>query len=127
MGRAQRDKGKRGEREAAALLHNLFGIDARRSSQVVGTKDSPDLLHSVKGLHIEVKFREKLSVYAAIEQAEADADDNIPILLFRSSRKRWLAICYLDDMPFVCKVLANAYDIKKSKDSKLSMPQTPAD
>ena len=92
-------KGARGEREAAGELARLFGIEARRGQQFQGGPDSPDVVTELEGVHFEVKRCESLSLYAALEQAIADAGDNIPVVLHRRSRKPWLAIVRLDDLP----------------------------
>ena len=52
-----KDKGKRGERMAAAKFRE-HGFDARRGVQYSGGPDSPDVV-GPEGLHIEVKFTEK--------------------------------------------------------------------
>lgn len=39
MGRMSRQKGKRGEREAAAAWNELFGTSVRRSQQFCGRKE----------------------------------------------------------------------------------------
>jgi len=99
MGRKSRDKGQRGEREAAAELRRLFGTDARRGRQYQGSDDAPDVISGIHGVHVEVKRAEQRRLYAAIEQAVADAGDNIPLVLHRSNGKPWLAIVRLDDLP----------------------------
>lgn len=92
MGRASRDKGKRGEREAAALLR-AHGFEARRGVQHAGGPDSPDVVHSIPGVHLEVKRTERLSLYAALDQAATDAPDGaVPVVLHRKSRREWVAI-----------------------------------
>lgn len=94
-------KGARGEREAAAELVRLFGCEARRGQQYSGGDDSPDVKHSIKKVHIEVKRCERLRAYEAIEQAVADAGDRLPVVLHRQNGKPWLAIVRLDDLPEV--------------------------
>lgn len=66
-----RNKGKTGEREVAALLRK-YGYDAHRGQQFSGGNDSPDIVHSIPGLHIEVKRVEQFNLWAAIDQADAD-------------------------------------------------------
>ena len=67
MGKASRDKGKRGEREVAEFLRD-HGIPARRGVQYAGGADSPDVI-GFEGVHIEVKRTEALRLYPALEQA----------------------------------------------------------
>ena len=54
MGRAQREKGKRGEREVAALIRDLLGYEVRRR---VRQHDGDSDLVGVPGWSIEVKRR----------------------------------------------------------------------
>lgn len=86
MGRASRDKGKRGEREAAAELGALLGVDARRGVQYQGGPDSPDVVLAGTRLHVEAKRTERLSLYAAVAQAEEDAPDgSVPLVWHRAN------------------------------------------
>lgn len=99
MGRKSRDKGKRGEREAADELARLFNVEARRGVQFAGGTDSPDVMHDLHGVHVEVKRVERLEFHKAVQQAEADAGDNLPVVLYRRNGDKWYAICRLDDLP----------------------------
>ena len=68
MGSMSRQKGKRGEREAAAELGALLGVDARRGVQYHGGPDSPDVVLDGVAIHVEAKRTEKLTLWPAIEQ-----------------------------------------------------------
>jgi Holliday junction resolvase len=99
MGLMSRNKGKRGEREAAAEIARLFGVEARRGRQYAGTDDSPDIRTSLPQVHFEVKRAESLRLYAALAQAIADAGPNIPVVLHKQNHQPWVAIVRLDDLP----------------------------
>ena len=99
MGSLSRDKGKRGEREAAAELTRLFGCEAHRGRQYKGTDESPDVTVDIAGVSIEVKRVETLSLYKAMQQATHGAGCKLPLLLHRKNSKKWVAICWLDDLP----------------------------
>lgn len=102
QGRASKEKGKLGEREVAAILRDR-GFQARRGQQFAGGGDSPDVVHTVPGLHIEVKRTETLSLYTAMGQAEEDAPtDQIPVVVHRRSNKPWLLVMKLDDFLDYC-------------------------
>ena len=92
MGRMSRQKGKRGEREAAAELGQLLGVDARRGVQYQGGPDSPDVVLDGVNVHVECKRTETLSIYTAIEQATADAGGKVPIVWHRRNGKPSLVI-----------------------------------
>ena len=102
MGRMSRNKGKRGEREAAAALREVLGIKARRGVQYQGGPDSPDVSTELDSqLHIEVKRTERLSLWDALDQAQEDAGDRPAMVLHRKNGRRWVVIHYLDDMPAI--------------------------
>ena len=102
MGRMSRNKGKRGEREAAAALREVLGIEARRGVQYQGGPYSPDVSTDLDSqLHIEVKRTERLSLWEALDQAQADAGDRPAVVLHRKNGRRWVVIHYLDDLPAI--------------------------
>jgi hypothetical protein len=98
MGRRSREKGKRGEREAAAAVSEALDVDARRGCQYAGTADSPDIVADVPGVHFEVKRREQFRLYEALDQATAEAGDQVPVVLHRANRRPWVAIVALSEL-----------------------------
>ena len=90
MGKAEREKGKRGERMLVRFLRDL-GYECRRTAQYCGkTGDASDVV-GLPGLHIECKFVEKLNVRQALVQAIHDAPDGvIPVLFHKKSNEPWL-------------------------------------
>jgi Holliday junction resolvase len=99
-GRSSRNKGKRGEREAAKALAKVLGCTARRGQQFAGGNDSPDLITSIAGVHFEVKRTESLSLYKAIDQAQTDCKPNdVPVVLHRRNHQPWLVVVELERLP----------------------------
>ena len=99
MSRMSRNKGKRGEREAAAELNRIFGLEARRSQQYCGEAGDADLM-GIEGIHVEVKRVERFHMHPALEQADNDRKaGEIPLVLTRQNGKGWVACCYLNDLP----------------------------
>ena len=95
MGRMQREKGKRGERELAACLRE-FGYDCRRGVQYCGKNGDADVV-GLPGVHIEVKRTEKLKLYDALDQAARDARaGEIPVVFHRKNNCEWTCILPLD-------------------------------
>lgn len=93
-----RQKGSAGERELARVLRETLGVEARRGQQYSGSPDSPDVVTSLEGLHIECKRVEALSLYKALKQAVRDAgEDEIPCVMHRKSREEWVVIIRLKD------------------------------
>ena len=63
-----RQKGKRGEREAAVFL-TVNGLPARRGQQFSGSPDSPDVVCPLlPGVHLEVKRCERTNLEAWLER-----------------------------------------------------------
>jgi Holliday junction resolvase len=113
MGSRSRRKGKSGEREAAKELSRVLGIDARRGQQFRGGPDSPDVVSSLPGLHIEVKRTEAFRLYAALEQASSDTGPGqVPLVLHRKNRHPWVLVLRLDDLPQLIKEISQ-YDATK--------------
>ena len=107
MGKLNREKGKRGEREVVALL-KAFGFEARRGQQFKGTKDSPDIIHNVDGIFIEVKLRQSFNLHATIDQAKQEADEGeTPLIFHRKDGEPWLATMYAVDF---LQLLEELYD-----------------
>lgn len=109
IGRASRQKGKAGEREAAReLMGRMPGIEIKRSVQYSGRGASgssdggmPDLI-GLPGVHLEIKRTERSEPYKWLEQVRADKrPGEIGVILHRQSRKGWIAIMNLDDF---CKL-----------------------
>lgn len=108
MGLRSRNKGKRGEREAAAEIARLFRVDARRGRQFSGSDESPDIRTSIPRVHFEVKRVESLRINAALDQAISDAGANIPVVFHKQNHRPWVAIVRLDDLPELAKQLSQA-------------------
>ena len=95
MGKMSREKGKAGEREVANILKK-HGFDAHRGVQYHGGKDSPDVV-GLPGYHIEVKRKETLNLYEALEQSKSEAGSDKPIVIHRRNRREWVVIQPLED------------------------------
>lgn len=91
-----KQKGKTGELEVSHYLKDR-GFDARRGQQFSGGDDSPDVVHSIEGIHIEVKRTEKLQLYKFLKQAITDAKDKIPTIWHRQNKQEWVVILRAED------------------------------
>jgi hypothetical protein len=115
MGRMQREKGKRGERECAAALDAAIGGDtgARRGVQYAGGNESPDVRIDLP-LHVEVKRCEALQLYAALDQAKRDAPEGVPaIVCHRRNGRKWVAILEIDSLADVAQIVSNHIATRK--------------
>lgn len=92
MGRASREKGKRGERECRDELAAVLGLspgDAiRRGCQFQGGPDSPDVVIDGVPIHVEAKRTERLALWPAVDQAKADAPTgSVPCVWHKPNRR----------------------------------------
>ena len=84
-----RQKGKRGELEAAKVLKE-YGYDARRGQQFSGANGDADVV-GLPGIHLEVKRVEKLNISEAMQQSIRDArEGELPVVMHRKNRETWL-------------------------------------
>ena len=103
-----RDKGARGEREAAAELRRVLGIEARRGVQHAGGPDSPDIVTENFPVHIEVKRAERFELYGALAQATKDAGGKMPLVLHRRNHRPWVFVAYSGDLLALAVAVATA-------------------
>ena len=90
-------KGKRGERELAHILR-MAGYEARRSQQYAGVAGAEDLTHTVPGMHLECKRRNRGSLTEWYGQAVADAlPHKTPAVVHRADRQPWMVTLSLED------------------------------
>ena len=83
-----RDKGKRGELEAAHILKE-YGYDARRGQQFAGINGDADVV-GLPRIHLEIKRVEKLNIDDALSQSIRDArDEEVPVVMHRKNRTEW--------------------------------------
>lgn len=94
MGKSQRDKGKRGEREVATLFRER-GWDVRRGWQSRAGTDQCDVEGA--GMWIEVKRGKRCNVQAAMRQAKADTDGRPCVVFTRDDGGEWLMTVRGDD------------------------------
>jgi hypothetical protein len=95
MGKAQRDKGKRGEREVAEALRAVYP-DAKRGWQSRAGSDAPD----VDGTPwwVEVKIGKAPPIWPAWKQANTATDGRPPLVVVRRDREGALAVLRLSDL-----------------------------
>lgn len=92
-------KGNAGERELLAILAE-HGAACRNDQTFVGGVDNPDISFRAAGrrFHVECKRTEKFNAYAAMEQAQHDANGHaVPLVVHRRNRKPWLVVLTLED------------------------------
>lgn len=84
-----REKGKRGELEAARVLKE-YGYETRRGQQYSGATGDADVV-GLPGIHLEIKRVEKLNISEAMKQSIRDArDGELPVVMHRKNRETWL-------------------------------------
>lgn len=95
MGRAERDKGRKGEREVAVIFEargfEVRGLEGSGDHLIVCEPASGIVLHS------EVKRQETARVWAWWEQASSETEPGaLTLVAFRRSRSRWLGLVDLE-------------------------------
>lgn len=95
MGRSQRRKGQRGERETAILWRSVYP-DARRGSQSRSGKDASD----VEGTPwwIECKTLARIAALRHLEQAEADTDGRPCVVRLRKDGDKRAAVLLREEL-----------------------------
>ena len=101
-----RDKGCRGERDAAQAWSSVIGGQARRGRQFSGSPESPDVVTDNPRIHLEVKRTERGNLYSWLDQAIADAGQKIPVVLHRRNRREWVLVVRLADAPRLAEEIA---------------------
>jgi len=86
-----RSKGKRGELQFRDVLKRA-GFEARRGQQYAGSAEgeSPDVVHNIPGVHIEVKWVERLNLATAMAQAKLDCGGKVPVVAHKRNGGEWL-------------------------------------
>ena len=109
-------KGKVGEREAARLLTSLGLGPARRGKQYSG-EEGRDVVHSIQGLHLEVKRCEQLNLYDAVEQAREDAhtDTYVHAMLHRKNRREWLFVVPASEVVGFARCVVAAHELYRQE------------
>lgn len=104
-----RQKGKRGELDAADALRRLFSWTTRRTQQFKGTADSSDVeVAEMPDAAWEIKREERLNVFKAMDTAAAAAGTKLPILMHRRNRTDWLVTVRLIDLVRLAEVVTRA-------------------
>lgn len=95
MGKSQRRKGQRGERETAILWRSVYP-DARRGSQSRSGRDASD----VEGTPwwIECKTLARIAAFRYLAQAEADTDGRPCVVRLREDGDKRAAILLREDL-----------------------------
>lgn len=92
-----RQKGAQGEREFAGVLKGA-GFEARRGQQFSGSKDSPDVVSNLTGVHFEVKRVQAGNLYTWMAQAQRDGAGKVPVVAHRRNGKEWVAILPMSEL-----------------------------
>lgn len=95
-----REKGKRAEREAAAILNeNVPNAQARRAQQYSGTEGSADLIaQGLPGLWLEVKHREQMNIHKVFDESEESCGELCPVVMHRKNNTDWLVTVKVEDI-----------------------------
>lgn len=95
-----RQKGKRGELEAAAEWNRLLPkANARRSQQYSGSESASDLISpGTPHLWLEVKRVQALNLTATIEKSREQCGELCPVVIHRKNDSEWLVTLPLEEI-----------------------------
>jgi hypothetical protein len=97
VSRRERAKGARGELEVARILRAAGWPDAKRTSDGRAQIERGDIGDGPDGVHLEVRRREALNIWACLADAQREArPGDAPAVVFRRSRSRWYAAVELE-------------------------------
>lgn len=102
-----RRKGARLEREAAHALRVELGIEASRSARN-GVDGAADLITNLPGVRIEVKGRRSIGAFRFMDQARAEAGEDIPVVMMREDAKDWVLMVPLTYVRRLAKRLSSS-------------------
>lgn len=109
-----RNKGAAGEREVAGILRG-YGYKTRRGQQYSGANGDADVV-GLPGIHIEVKRREKLNIYDAIDQSKRDRKlEELPAVFHRKNHCEWLVTMPLDDWMKIYREWEAGYGLREDQ------------
>lgn len=99
-----RQKGARGERDAAQAWQRILGVPAIRGQQRSGLEQA-DVVGVSDRLHIEVKRRKRFSVWSFVEQMRRDKDEGqLGVLMLRpDGDKEWHVMVGIESLVPFCK------------------------
>lgn len=110
-----RSKGATGEREVASILRGHGYKKARRGQQYSGANGDADVV-GLPGIHIEVKRRERLNIYNAIDQAKRDRKpDELPAVFHRKNHCEWLVTMPLDEWMKIYREWEAGYGLREDQ------------
>lgn len=127
MGLSQRQKGKRVEREAVALLKSL-GHEAERSVQHCGnSEESADVRTDIDGVRVEVKGGyddidvASKTVGEWLQKLGTEANGSeVGLILWKRSRRSWLAVFEYREIRVVTPDIAEAIELLRLRASSRS-------
>lgn len=104
-----RQKGASGEREAAKAIAAVVGLDIKRSARN-GVQGADDVI-GWPGVHMEIKRRSKIAALRLLDQSIQDAGSDLPIVVMREDRGKWVLMVELKDLPRLCGQYATAQGV----------------
>jgi hypothetical protein len=104
-GKMARNKGKRGELEAAELLRRVFPHCRRRVVNHAGVEDGRDL-ENTGAFAVQVKRHARLASLSYLDKITAAG---IPLLVTRGDGGKWIAALPLEDFIRILGDVAEAY------------------
>lgn len=107
MSKAEREKGKRGELDAAKELRRVFPDAARKVVNHAGVEDGVDLV-GTGALRVQVKNHQRYTPVTTLDDIKAT--DGVPVVLTRALRREWRVVMRLEDFLKILEDVGVAYE-----------------
>jgi hypothetical protein len=100
-------KGRKAELNLASALKALGFKNINTKRQVgAGGIENADL-QGIPGCHIEVKCKERLNIWDALEQAGRDAKKLIPLVFFKRNYSKWYVCIPVELLPALSEIVVD--------------------
>lgn len=121
MGKMEREKGKRFERQLAGLLR-AEGYDARRSAQFNGKTGQAADVVGLPGIHIEAKAQETMRLYdwmaQAIRDSSAAGKGDLPTVFHKKNNAPILVTMLFEDWIRIYREWAAGMELNRRESEK---------
>lgn len=121
MGKMEREKGKRFERQLAGLLR-AEGYDCRRSAQFNGKTGQAADVVGLPGIHVEAKHVEQMRLYdwmlQAVRDSEASGSGDLPAVFHKKNNAPILVTMLFEDWIQVYREWAAGMELDARKEEE---------
>ena len=124
MGKYERDKGARGERDLRDKMKEVMGwTEVERTQQRCGNAGDEDVrVAHLPDLFAECKWVERRNVVDALKKSLAQCKGKLPVVFHRRTRGEWLVTFRLTDLPRFLIVLSRQQSPQEPSEVRAEPP-----